>query len=502
MILKRGKKTIKRLTIPGNKLGEKTAKGGFWVFSLRIVNRLFRLTRTIVLARLLSPNDFGLFGIALLTLSALETFSQTGFRQALIQKKEDIKPYLDTAWTIGIMRGVLIAAILFFLSPFMAGFFNAPTAESILKVVALAAILQSLTNIKVLYFEKELEFHKYFIYQFAGTFFDIIVAIGAVILLHSVWALVLGFLAGNLARCVVSYFIEPYFPFFRLDLFKANELFGFGKWILGSSILVFLLTQGDDIFVGKLLGASVLGLYQIAYRISNLPATEFSHLIAKVTYPAYSKLQDNPPKLKEAYLKVLQLTAFLSIPIAGLIFILAPEFTKIFLGEKWMLMVPAMQVLALYGMLRAIGATTGSIFLGMGKPQIRTKIQFAQLVLLAVLIYPLTIRWGIFGTSMAVTAYALIFNIFAVYKVYYITKSDYKKIINIIVFPVVGTLIMVFGIIFIKTHILNNVNFLYFFLLSAFGIFSYLLTSYFSDLFFNYGIKKLIRQQFKNIFSE
>ena len=124
--------------------------------------------------------------------------------------------------------------------------------------------------------------------------------------------------------------------------------------------------------MGKLLGVTALGFYQLAYRISNMPATEITHVISRVTFPAYSKLQDDIPKLREAYLKVLQITAFLSFPIAGLIFVLAPDFTKIFLGEKWMPMVPAMQVLVFAGLSRAIAATAGYIFYAVGKPKIDT----------------------------------------------------------------------------------------------------------------------------------
>ncbi|GAI54637.1 unnamed protein product, partial [marine sediment metagenome] len=191
-------------------------------------------------------------------------------------------------------------------------------------------------NIGVLYFQKELEFNKQFIYRASGTLADFVVAVAAVLILKSVWALVFGLLAGNFVRLIVSYLVHPYRPHFKLDLAKTKELFGFGKWILGSSILVFLITQGDDIFVGKLLGITFLGFYQMAYRISNAPATEITHVISQVTFPAYSKLQDNLPGLREGYLKTLQLTAFISIPLAGGIFILAPEFTTIFLGDKWM----------------------------------------------------------------------------------------------------------------------------------------------------------------------
>ncbi|GAG02148.1 unnamed protein product, partial [marine sediment metagenome] len=266
-------------------------RGGVWVFTWRISQKILDLVRLIVLARLLSPNDFGLFGIALLALFALDIFSTTGFKQALIQKKEDTKPYLDTAWTVGIIRAFFIAAILFFLAPYVGAFFKTPSVVPILKVIGIVIILESLTNISVIYFEKEFKFHKYFAYQFAGNVANFAVAICTALIFRSVWALVLGRLAGVSVACIVSYIIDPYRPRFHVDLQKARKLFTFGKWILGSNTLRFFLSQGDDGFVGKLLGSTALGFYQVAYRISNMPATQITHIISQVTFPAYSKLQ-------------------------------------------------------------------------------------------------------------------------------------------------------------------------------------------------------------------
>jgi len=446
---------IRNLNNPGENLSQRAVRSGFWVFSLRIVQQLFSLARLVILARILAPHDFGLLGIALLTMATLETFSQTGFQAALIQKKEDIKSHLDAAWTVLILRGFILFAILYFIAPYAATFFNAPEAKPIIQVIGFAILLQAFTNIGVIYFQKELEFNKEFIYQFAGTLADFIVAVSAVLILRNVWALVFGLLAGNFARFVVSYFIHPYRPHLSSDLGKAKELFGFGKWILGSSILIFLLTQGDDIFVGKLLGATALGFYQMAYRISNIPATEITHVISQVTFPAYSKLQDNIPKLREAYLKVLQVTAFLSFPIAGLIFVLAPDFTKIFLGEKWMPMVPAMQVLAIFGVTRALNATNGPIFYALGNPRIGTKISFVQLIFLAIIIYPFTNVGKLIGISWAVTLANLLcfsMSFYSVLKYIPVKKLD---MIYIFSFHTLSTLCSVLSVYFFK-HLIST----------------------------------------------
>ncbi|MCX6984830.1 MAG: oligosaccharide flippase family protein, partial [Lentisphaerae bacterium] len=210
------------------------------MFLLRIVQQIFGLARLVILARLLAPHDFGLMGIALLTMSTIETFSQTGFQQALIHKKENIESYLDAAWTVLIMRGLVLFGILYFAAPFAASFFDVPEAKPIIQVIGLSVLFQALTNIGVIYFQKELEFNKEFIYQFAGTLADFTVAILAVLILRNVWALVFGLLAGNGVRCIMSYVIHPYRPRLSPDLAKAHQLFGFGKWIFGLARLVIL----------------------------------------------------------------------------------------------------------------------------------------------------------------------------------------------------------------------------------------------------------------------
>ncbi len=423
----------------GETLKAKVIRGSFWVLMLRVFQRVLTLIRTIVLARILSPNDFGLFGVALLALSALETFSQTGFHHALIQKKHDIIPYLNTAWTVQLARGVLLAVLLYTASPFIAGFFNEPKAVALLKALGLSIILQDSRNIGVVFFQKELEFRKQFIFMFSGTLADFCVAVAAAIILKNSWALVFGLITGNLVRMIVSYIVHPYRPCLCIDLKQCKELFGFGRWVLGSNILTFLITHGDDIFLGKFLGTTTLGLYQMAYRLSNLPATEITHVISQVTYPAFSKLQDNVQGLKNAYLKIQQNIAYLAVPLSFVLIVLAPDFASIFLGERWLPMVPAMQLLTLWGLIRSLGNVT-ELARAVGKPKIGTFVSVIHLCCLAILIYPLTLRWGMLGTSLAVLFASFIMRIVSIFSV--------LRIIHCTIFEFGNRLIMPFFISF------------------------------------------------------
>lgn len=478
-------------------LSKQAVRGGIWIFTLRITNRLFRLVRTVILARVLAPHDFGLMGIALLAMMTLETFSHTGFNIALIQKKGNIDEYLDTAWVVQVIRGILLFGILLVAAPLVATFFSAPQAVNIVRVIAIAELFKGFTNISIINFQRDMQFNKLFVHQISTTAADLLVAIPAALILRSVWALVFGLVASYLVGCIVSYVISPLRPRMNLDWEKFRELFGFGRWILGSSILLFLITQGDDVFVGKIIGVTALGLYQMAYTLSNLPATEITEAISRVTIPAYSKLQDNLTRLKEAYLKVLQLTAFISIPISGGIFILAPEFTKIFLGEKWMPMVPAMQVLVLAGLMRSIASTTVPIFYAAGKPRIETRWQIVRLSVLAAFIYPLSIKWGILGASIAVLLSIFISNIGFNFMVIKITKCGVKNFNKLIVLPLVNGIIIVLSIFILKTRI-NITGILGLLLLVCTGVLIYLGITYLFDKYLNYRMQSLIKE---NIYS-
>jgi lipopolysaccharide exporter len=384
------------------------ARGSAWIFSLRITEAVLATAKVIILARLLQPTDFGLMGIALLTLSFLETFSNLGFREALIQRKDDIETYLDTAWTITIIRGVVIFGVMLLIAPYAATFFKYPGATNIIRVIGFSELLLALTNVGVVYFQKELDFKKHAYLEVSGYIADFTVAVVFGIIYRSVWALVLGLLASRFTVCILSYFIHPYKP--RLNLLKeeARQLWFFGKWLTGSSVLVFLITQGDDILVGRMLGTEMLGYYQIAYKVSNTPATQMTHVLSRVTLPTYSKLQQDLPRLRNALYFIYLITAYASMFIAGIIIAVSYDFTAVILGKKWMPIVPALCILAGWGVIRSLVGTLSPIFMAVGKPKLLTYYQLIQVIIMYAMLVPFILLWGIEGASLAVLLAAVL----------------------------------------------------------------------------------------------
>lgn len=448
---------IKNLSKPGKNLSQKVVRSTFWAGFGKISERILRFIRTMIVARLLAPSDFGLFGLACLAMDILQTFTQTGMSVALIQKKENTEEYLNTAWTVSLIRSIILFFALFFFSPLVAIFFNNPAASGVTKAVSFTVLFGGLSNIGTIYFSKEIDFRKDFVINLSKIISGTVVTIILAFILRNSWALVWGMLSGSLVRCIVSYIIHPYRPKFHFEWHKAKELLNFGKWIFGSGIVLFLVTQGDDILVGKLLGTTALGFYALAYAVANLVATEISRLISQVTFPAYAKLQDEKEKLKKAYFKTFQVTSFIVIPIAACVFLLSYEFTNIFLGEKWLPMVPALKILTFCGLMRALFVTGGSLFVSVGRPNMDFKILSIRLIIMAIFIYPAIKFYGILGASFTV----LLGFLFAMPTWFYATKkitdADFSIYAKSVLPSLIGTSVLIAFIYFMKHVIYFNI---------------------------------------------
>lgn len=486
---------------PAENLFSRSVKGGAWVVAFRIFTQILSLTRLIILSNMLEIADLGLLGVGLLMIQILNTFTQTGFQAALIQKKENVDDYLDTAWTLGMIRGIILFTILYFAAPYVALLKVEPEKVDltiqIVRVIGISFLLGGLKNPGVLHFRKDMEFNKQFAYQIFGKLAEIIVSISIVLVYKTVWAIVFGRLTGAVINLAAGYIMHHHRPRFRFDRRMAGELWNFGRWIFAGTVLTFLLTAGDDLFVWGYLGVSSLALYQMAYRFCSIPVKEVTNVISQVTFPAYSKLQDDLPRLKEAYLKVLKFTAFLSVPVAGLIFIFARDFVTLFLKQEWQPIIPVMQVLAIKGLMGSLGATRGPLFKAVGRPWINMKLHVIRVIMLAVLIYPLTRRFGIVGTAMATTIIPFFVNPLGMRLAVKTIKCGFLDILRPIFFPLAATLTMLAVISVCRHAVFSEITFISFFSLAIIGICSFAATCYLCDVFFGYGIVRIIREQFK-----
>jgi len=488
-----------RFVEPGETPAQRATRGVLWMFTFQLVDNCLQFVRAIVLARLLTPEDFGLMAMGVLVLTFLDSVSKTGFDEALIQKSQTPEIYLDAGWTVQVLRGIVVFISIWALAIPVSIVFNEPRVVPILAVLALGALIKGFDNISMVYLRKELEFPKLFVYLISGSMTYLIVGVVAGLVLRNIWALVLSNVAVAAVGFVVSYLIDRHRPCLSLEPKKVRELVRFGRWIWAGSILVFLLLHGDDLFVGKALGATALGLYQMAYTLSNLPATQITKTIQQVAFPAFSKVQDKGELVKRGYLSLVQGVAFVSVPLAGGIALFSMDFTRLLLGEQWMPMVPALQILSIWGMLRSIGMTNGSVFMAVGRPDLSTKLSFSKLILLAVAIWPLSAKWGITGTALAVLLQGLVVNPIGLYTVIRVTGLQAWSLIRVVLLPLINTLAMIGTLALLKAVLFISVGLAEMVFLAILGLMIYLALARVCDRFAGYGIQDLLESRLADL---
>ena len=377
-------------------------RGSAWLGAARISIRLLEAAQLVVLARLLSPSAFGLMTIAIMAMGLARRLSTTGFNEALIQKQGDISSYLGTAWTVNLIRDLILAVGMVITAPLVADFFDAPKARPVLQIVAIGWLFSGLRNRGLVYLHKELLYNRFFLYHMARAITQITLAVGLAVVFRSVWALVLGFLAAEFVGLILSYIIAPRPDRISFDLQKARELFSFGKWILGRDILAYVMNQLDKIVVGRLAGVATLGLYNVAYQIATLTNKELVRVAGRVTFPAYSKLRSDGEIMREAYLKVVQITSLIALPIAIGMLLLADGLVRHVLGDQWLPTVNTLRILSLWAALESLSLIAVPLLSGMGRPDVPAKTNAVRLVLLMALIYPFTKWVGMPGAALAV----------------------------------------------------------------------------------------------------
>jgi O-antigen/teichoic acid export membrane protein len=358
-------------------------------------------------------------------------------------------------------------------------------------------LIKAFQNIGVVYFQKELQFHKTFWLTMAGTLTDIILSITLVMIYKSVWAYVAARLISAIVNLTTSYLLSSYRPRFHFVPEKARELWRFGKWLFGGNIVGYLLNEGDDLFVWFYLGPQPFTLYKYAYRFSNMPVTHISNTVSQVSFPAYSKIQHDIPRLREAYLKVLKATLMISTPTAFLIFTLGPDFVRLFLVENAHAMIPVIQILALKGLLKSEGTTRGPLFSAMGKPGLNMAYRLMRLFLLMFLIFPLTKYWGIAGTAMATLLITLLIKPFVFVKACRFLQCSVLYLLKPFILPLISSFLMAAAVIFLnrlEIYTLNKVNFC---IQAVMSIIFYFGVLYVLDAVSGTGYRELTKEQLK-----
>lgn len=376
-------------------------KGFSWISGIRVITRTLSLLKNVIIARILSPYQFGSFGIATLVLVFAEIVTETGVNTFLIQNKEDTNKYIDTSWLVSIIRGVIIFSLIILTSNLISIFFKNNDSRNLLVLISIVPLLRGFINPSVIKFQKELRFHKQFLYESSYFLVEAFFSLVLVILTKRTEALVYGMIASTIFQVIMSFMIASPRPRVVFNRILFVKVIGYGKWITASTIFNYFYQNGDNISVGRILGSSSLGLYDMAYRISLVPLSDVADVISKVTFPVYVKISEDQERLKKAFLKTLAVVIIFTLPLGLILFFFPNQIISLILGDKWLGASSALKVLGIFGFVRAISSFSQNIFLSIGEQETFTLISLVGLVGLAVTIIPFVLMWGITGAALS-----------------------------------------------------------------------------------------------------
>lgn len=395
-----------------------------WIGAFRVLSRLIAFLRVVILARLLVPAQFGVFGIASMALGLLEILTETGINIFLIQEKEDVDTYVNDAWFVSIARGILITLFIILTAPFVATFFQIEQFLGIILLISSVPLIRGFINPSIVKYQKNLQFNKEFFLRSAIFALDSLVAIVASLITRSAIGLVFGLIAGAILEVILSFILIKPTPKLSFNLQKINKIIHRGKWVTLYGILNFAALKGDSVIIGRVLGSGPLGIYQMGYTISTMPVSEIADTANRVTFPVYTKIAEDVNRLKKGFTKTILLVSAISILIGTVIFFLPKDLFILIFGQKWADTMIVLKPLAIFGAIRAISGTTSSLFLSVGKQNYVAGMTFLRFAALALTIVPLTIVYGIEGTSYSVLISGIVEVPLVAYYVWLIFKTD------------------------------------------------------------------------------
>ena len=386
----------------GNSILEKTARGAGWVVAWRMLTRTLGLLSTLILVRLLAPADFGLIALASSFSVSIEAFSWIGIEEGIIRHKEPTPELMDTAFTLSVLRGLVVFLIVAAVAVPAAGFFGDPRLAGVLMALGATVLIENFINVGTIEFRRDFEFRREFQLYLLPRVLSIVVAIGAALVLHTYWALIAGIVSNQLLRVAFSYVLHPYRPRFRLSAWR--QIAGYSVWnsvIAGAGAL---RDRVDTMMVGRAMSSASVGFYALGYEIAGLPVTELISPLTRAAFAGFAAAWREEEAAGETWLRLVSTMALLTFPAGVGMSAVAQPLIMLAFGPGWEQAVPVMQVLGIPLCLTVFGMVGQTLFLAQGHMRTSLAITIGatllRLGLLAVLIPPL----GLFGAALAAGA--------------------------------------------------------------------------------------------------
>ena len=400
-------------------LRSKILRSSFWQALATIGVNGLTFAKSAILARMLAPEAFGLMSLALMAIRGAQLITETGFGNAMVARKGDFASAKDTAFTMLVLRGILLAVIMVPVSFGLARFYDKPELTMLISVCGVSFLFSGFSNINMMLAIRELDFKKVAIVENTVAIASFAIAVAIAYWFRSVWALVASFVAAALIKSTMSYMVVPGRWVFHLDKKIAMELLHYGKFITASTILMFIATEAGGAVIGKMLDVAQLGHYSVAFLLANFPPTHVAFVLSNIMFPAYSKIQNDLPVLRRTFAQVTDIVASLVMPVMAGMAAAASTMIAAFYGAGWEDAVAPFRILCIFGALHAIVTVNGYMFNAISRPDIGFRIAVLRVVSILVIIVP-AIKIG--GTVGAAWAMSFVMFTNLLYGLYQVTR--------------------------------------------------------------------------------
>ena len=332
---------------------KRAVQGVGWNTTLKLLASFIAAGKIVVLARLLTPTDFGIFALVLIALGLSESMTETGINTTIIQSKQSIKYYLDTAWVISILRGLIISLLMMGIGWLMQGFYKQEGLFLLVGFTSLVPFLRGFINPAIVSWQRELRFFRDSMYTLSLTVVEAVTTIILALIFHSVFALIGGVIVSAIFEVVFTFVMFQERPRFQYLHSRANEIL-WNMWGLNAMTILNYVTENiDDVIIGRVVGTSGLGIYHNSYALSHRLNLQFAKSIQHSTFPIYVKM-DEKVRLRKAFFKTL----FLSMAgfiVLGVPLLFFPKLVvDILLGAKWSEAIPVLPWLVVAGLIHSV----------------------------------------------------------------------------------------------------------------------------------------------------
>ncbi|OFW66008.1 MAG: hypothetical protein A2Z12_09905 [Actinobacteria bacterium RBG_16_68_21] len=381
-------------------LRAEAARAVLWNYVSFASGKLLVLVTMAVLARLLTPQDFGIVGYATLVIAYLAVLKDLGLGAALIQRREDVEDSAETVFVANLVLGAVLTVAVALAAPLVAGFFREPLVTPLLRVLSLTFILEAIGSVQLVLLRRAMAFRRKLIPDVGRSIVKGVVSIAAAAAGFGVWALVWGQLAGVIASVILSWTVLPWRPRLRVHRRLLRPLMRFGGPLVINDIQYAIWANLDYMVVGRLLGDSALGIYTLAYRLPELLVQSVWRVLAQAIFPFFSSIQEDRDLLRRAFLATIRYTQLVIVPLCFGLFIAAEPAVGALFGDQWSAAVPVLRLMAVFSFVGSIGINSGDVYKALGRTDILARLAVAELVVLVPALI-IGAHHGIVGVAVA-----------------------------------------------------------------------------------------------------